>query len=62
MNPTAEVFQPIPFTANATTKGKFDKVRFSIGTLKHASIVEYFNERSRSRGRSRFILHAVQTD
>src|SRR6185369_6509250 len=55
IKPTAPACQPSHLTANATTKGKFGRVRFSIGTLKQASMVEYFSDRIRSRLRSRFI-------
>ena len=49
MNPIAPACQPSRSTANASTKGKLGRVILSIGTLKHASIVEYFNESNRSR-------------
>jgi hypothetical protein len=34
-------------------------VKFSIGTLKHASIVEYFNERTRLRRDSALLTFAL---
>src|SRR5579883_466767 len=52
--------QPNPSTANANTKGKLGKVRLSIGTLKHASMVEYFKESSRSLLRKRSIPAKVE--
>ena len=49
IQPIAPACQPKPLTANARTNGKLGNVRLSMGTLKHASMVEYFNESSRSR-------------
>ncbi len=43
MRPTEAAFHPRALAANATTKGMFGKVRFNIGTLKQASMVEYFS-------------------
>src|SRR5579862_8631881 len=52
IQPIAPDCQPRTFVANAMTNGKFGIVRFSIGTLKHASTVEYFSDSSTSRLRS----------
>jgi hypothetical protein len=56
MSPIAPVLHPNLCTANASTKGKLGSVMLSIGTLKHASIVEYFSESKRSRCRKRSML------
>jgi hypothetical protein len=49
MNPTAASCQRSATAAKATTNGKLGRVRFNIGTLKHASMVEYFSDNNRSR-------------
>ncbi len=49
MSPTAAGPNPSPVMAKAITKGKLGMVRFSIGTLKLASIVEYLRDNRSSR-------------
>src|SRR5205085_3827238 len=53
ITPIVLACQPSPLTANASTNGKLGRVMFSIGTLKHASMVEYFRDNKRSRCRNR---------
>src|SRR3954463_3276011 len=62
IKPTAPACQPRALAAKATTKGRFGSVRFSMGTLKLASIVEYFRESNRSRFRSRSMLAGARAN
>src|SRR5215217_4671237 len=57
--PTAKSDQPSALTAKPIRNGMFPSVRFSIGTLKHASIVQYLSERSSSRLRNAFNWRAT---
>ena len=56
--PMAESDQCNAFTAKPIRNGMLPSVRFSIGTLKHASIVQYLSESSRSRFRKLFTVRA----
>jgi hypothetical protein len=57
--PTAKSDQPSALTAKPIRKGMFPSVRFSIGTLKHASMVQYLSERRSSRLRNAFNWRAT---
>ena len=52
--PIAHALQPSAEVTYASRNGKFGIVGFSIGTLKHASIVQYLSERSSSLFRKTF--------
>ena len=55
MRPTAVLPHPSTETAKVITNGKLGIVRFSMGTLKHASMVEALRESSSSRWRRGFM-------
>src|SRR5687768_4906090 len=58
-SPTAKSDQPSALTAKPIRNGMLPSVRFSIGTLKHASMVQYLSERSSSRLRNTFNWRAT---
>jgi hypothetical protein len=61
MRPTAAGPHPSAETAKAMTNGKLGIVRFSIGTLKQASMVDALSDKSNSRWRSLLMGKSVET-